>query len=134
MTPQDLNAVQAIQSLSPGAAQWSPQDYLVYRAWVACSAETVVGFIVLQIPTPEEGEVLNLAVHPAYRRHGTGTRLLESFPARLCLEVRASNLSAIAFYQANGFNESGRRQAYYSDPPEDAVLMVRERPPAANPY
>ncbi len=40
------------------------------------------------------------------------------------LEVRASNRAAIGLYNSFGFNESGRRQRYYSDPIEDAVLMT----------
>ncbi len=41
----------------------------------------------------------------------------------LLLEVRASNLAALAFYRAQGFVETGRRIGYYTDPIEDAVLM-----------
>ncbi len=39
------------------------------------------------------------------------------------LEVRASNEAAISFYTRMGFSVSGRRANYYSNPPEDAVVL-----------
>jgi len=43
--------------------------------------------------------------------------------AELLLELRASNLPALAFYRSLGFTEAGRRPRYYHDPIEDALLM-----------
>jgi ribosomal protein S18 acetylase RimI-like enzyme len=54
-----------------------------------------------------------LYVHPSFQRAGIGKMLLDeiedSFPdARtLRLEVEAANVSALAFYRANGFVEAG---------------------------
>ena len=44
------------------------------------------------------------------------------------MEVRPSNLGAIALYDAEGFNEIGRRPRYYParDGREDALVMALE--------
>ena len=75
----------------------------------------------------------NLAVDSAYRNRGWGRRLLGRMlrvaaeqGARCCaLEVRSANRAARALYCKAGFRIVGRRVAYYSDPPDDAVLMER---------
>jgi ribosomal protein S18 acetylase RimI-like enzyme len=89
----------------------------------------VVGFLVYRPAEAGEGEILNLGVDPAARRHGIARALIE----RACgdtgppvyLEVRASNYGAIAFYRRLGFEEAGRRVRYYSRPAEDAIVMRR---------
>jgi ribosomal-protein-alanine N-acetyltransferase len=52
------------------------------------------------------------------------TRLGTLGTVELHLEVRASNLAAIRFYQAQNFKQTGARPRYYADPEEDAVLMT----------
>lgn len=87
----------------------------------------------------DEVHVNNFAVHPAWRRQGLGRRLLahvltaaEAIGApRATLEVRASNLPAIALYQAGGFVHAGRRPAYYTHPVEDALIFWREPGPVS---
>lgn len=69
----------------------------------------------------DEAEILSLGVLPAARRHGIATALLEAAVvsllaaevASLFLEVAEDNRAAIAFYQAHGFKEVGRRPRYY---------------------
>ena len=41
----------------------------------------------------------------------------------LTLEVRASNLAAIALYEKMGFSILGRRPGFYEAPREDALMM-----------
>ena len=43
--------------------------------------------------------------------------------AVVLLEVRQSNLAALALYAALGFTQTDVRRAYYSDNGEDAVVM-----------
>jgi ribosomal-protein-alanine N-acetyltransferase len=82
----------------------------------------------------DEAHVNNFAVHPAWRRQGLGRRLLghvlaaaEAIGApRATLEVRASNLPAIALYESGGFVRGGRRTDYYTHPVEDALILWRE--------
>ena len=61
---------------------------------------------------------------------GIGKRLLntllaaanETNSSAVFLEVRDSNAAAQTFYEEAGFNHTGRRKSYYTDPAEDAVL------------
>jgi len=77
----------------------------------------------------EDAHILTLAVAPAHRRHGIGTRLvaelasaaLESGVRHLTLEVRPSNVEALALYVGFGFESAGRRKGYYRN--EDAIVM-----------
>ncbi|MGD9904630.1 MAG: ribosomal protein S18-alanine N-acetyltransferase [Vicinamibacterales bacterium] len=85
----------------------------------------------------DEIHLNNFAVHPDWRRRGVGRALLvhvlaeaAAFGApKATLEVRASNLAAIALYESGGFVRAGVRKAYYTHPIEDALILWRE--PAA---
>jgi ribosomal-protein-alanine N-acetyltransferase len=89
----------------------------------------VLGFLVARHFAPE-WELENIVVVPSARRKGLGNRLLnalftaarETNSASVFLEVRESNASARTFYEKAGFEQSGRRKSYYTDPLEDAVL------------
>ena len=80
----------------------------------------------------DEGELLRIAVMPAYRRQGIGEQLLKSVLAHLhdrgvekvFLEVRASNVAAQALYGKMGFQVIGKRKGYYTGN-EDAVIMEK---------
>ncbi len=77
-----------------------------------------------------EWELENIVVAGTARRRGLGTRLLGDLigharsarGSEIFLEVRESNHNARALYRKMGFEETGVRRSYYSDPPEDAIL------------
>ncbi len=76
--------------------------------------------------------IMNVAVDPIHRRKGIATALLNDLirriddeQARYTLEVRESNVGAIALYERYGFRAAGRRRRYYQDNGEDAVIMWR---------
>jgi ribosomal-protein-alanine N-acetyltransferase len=83
-------------------------------------AKAVCGFSLLRT-VADEAELLLLAVSKSAQRRGVGGALLDHFIdlgrqgglSRLHLEVRDGN-SAVAMYQAFGFQEEGRRRKYYT--------------------
>lgn len=81
-----------------------------------------------------EMEIINLAVHPLARRLGHARRMLNLLLQvarkmdilKIVLEVRESNMAAIALYEQTGFIVSGLRKNYYPDTGENALLYRHE--------
>lgn len=100
---------------------------------VAVEGEIVAGYVGSQTVC-EETDMMNVAVHPDYRRQGIAEALIVSLLENLkeqgshslTLEVRASNVPAIALYEKLGFAEVGRRKNYYRNPKEDALILRKE--------
>ncbi len=94
----------------------------------------IVAYGVLML-APGEAQLLNLSVVHDARREGIGAALLAQFvddarrlgAEQVFLEVRVSNLPAIALYERAGFARVGRREGYYPGAPvkEDALVMRR---------
>ena len=102
--------------------------------WLVAEKEgRVAGYIGSQT-CGDESDVMNVAVHPDFRRRGIAEKLVNSLVEELrsiesrclTLEVRASNVPAIALYEKLGFAEIGRRKNYYRNPREDALIMRKE--------
>jgi [ribosomal protein S18]-alanine N-acetyltransferase len=82
----------------------------------------------------DEIHINNLAVLPAARRRGIASALLQRILAegsrrgavRATLEVRQSNEIARGLYERFGFSVTGVRRAYYTHPPEDALILWRD--------
>jgi [ribosomal protein S18]-alanine N-acetyltransferase len=123
----DLASIAQIQAVSPEASQWDVPEYFKYDLLVALCDGRVAGFVVARRLAEGEGELLNLAVDPAFRRRGIGRRLVAEvtsfYPGVLWLEVRDSNVDARKFYQSLGFREAGFRAGYYADSAEGAIVM-----------
>ena len=100
---------------------------------VATEGDTVAGYIGSQTVVGET-DMMNVAVHPDFRRQGIAEALVNELVNSLkqmgshclTLEVRASNTPAIALYEKNGFSEIGRRKNYYRNPREDALILRKE--------
>ena len=96
------------------------------------------GGMILARVAADEVEVLTLAVAPAARRRGLGTRLLyaamtlaTSRGARVAfLEVSIGNVAARTLYARAGFTPTGRRPRYYADG-TDALVLRRTLTPAS---
>ena len=90
----------------------------------------VAGYIGSQT-VPDESDMMNVAVHPEFRRRGIAEALVTALCAALkaqgsvslTLEVRASNDPAKALYEKLGFEQVGRRPNYYRNPKEDALIL-----------
>ena len=102
--------------------------------WLVAEEEgAVAGYIGSQTCT-DESDVMNVAVHPDFRRRGIAEKLVNALVEELraigshclTLEVRASNDPAIGLYEKLGFVEIGRRKNYYRNPREDALIMRKE--------
>jgi len=140
--PDDLDAVLAIEEASfnsPTTREWyegelkRPEVCFIY---VLRTPEVpVAGFCAFWLVL-DQAHINNLAVRPELRGHGLGTHLLESilFEARhlgatsLTLEVRRSNVPAQRLYAKAGFHEAGVRNNYYTQPVEDALVLLRKIP------
>ncbi len=99
---------------------------------VAVEVDTVAGYIGSQ-SVMGESDMMNVAVTPEYRRRGVGEALVSALAEALkeqgneslALEVRASNVPAIALYEKLGFAQVGRRPGYYRNPREDALILKK---------
>ena len=100
---------------------------------VAVDGDTVAGYVGSQ-SVMGWADMMNIAVHPEYRRQGVAQELVEHLVADLMendvtcltLEVRASNEPAKALYAKLGFQQVGRRPNYYRNPKEDALILRKE--------
>jgi len=136
----NIPEVLSILARSPEAAQWSEQA--IANALAASPGYHLVGIVGGQIAgfisgrrIAVEGEILNLAVKPEFRRQGIGHALVSVILGRFHRDgIRQVFLdAAISFYQRLGFHRIGRREAYYSDPPAAALVLVRPTAPQALP-
>lgn len=99
---------------------------------VALDGDRAVGYVGSQTVLGET-DMMNVAVHPDYRRRGIGEELIlaliDGLKARdshsLTLEVRASNAPAQALYEKLGFTQVGLRKNYYRNPKEDACILQK---------
>ncbi len=90
----------------------------------------ITGYIGMYISF-EEADITNVAVSPSHRQKGYGNALVasaiqkakEKQIERIFLEVRVSNLPAIALYKKMGFENLGVRKNFYDYPKEDAYIM-----------
>lgn len=138
-TSQDLDAVLEIEDASfnnPTTREWyegelkRPDVCFIYV--LRLSDMPVAAFCAFWL-VADQAHINNLAVRPELRGHGHGTHLLESIveearhlgAASLTLEVRRSNVAAQRLYAKSGFHEAGVRKNYYTQPVEDALVLLR---------
>ncbi len=147
MIEHDLLEIVAIEEIS-GLSVWgweayhkelqSPEDVIMLVARIAptesnlTDGQVIAGFIISRLVAGEL-HINNMAVRPEVRRRGIAAQLLaavlsqgRSNGARIAyLEVRAGNAAAQGLYRRCGFQVTGRRNRYYGQPVEDALLMSR---------
>jgi len=124
---RDLAELAEIQHTAPESSQWQAQDYLAFDCQIALLDERIAGFLVSRPIADKEREILNIAIHPDFRRLHIATELLRAelsrWPGIHFLEVRQSNLAARRLYEGLGFQAVGERPAYYDNPPETGIVM-----------
>ncbi|HVQ37546.1 MAG TPA: ribosomal protein S18-alanine N-acetyltransferase [Pyrinomonadaceae bacterium] len=145
MTEHDLLEVVEIEENS-GLSRWGWAAYyaelqgsnsnLMLVARVATTKEqersySLAGYIVARVGA-DELHINNVAVREHYRRRGIAQSLLDRILAEgiragakcAFLELRAGNDAALALYEKCGFQVTARRPRYYSEPVEDALVMI----------
>ena len=136
----DLDAVLAIEEAS-FTSPWTREMYLAEFENPGVSffylAKTPLGEIIGFCSfwrVLDELHINNLAVAPEHRRAHAASALLLRVLAdgaswgaeRATLEVRQSNEPAQRLYERFGFTVAGVRRGYYSNPPEDALVLWKD--------
>ena len=153
MQTADLDAVLEIESVSH-IHPWTRgnfTDSLAAGHWAYCIRpqvdEAIKGSYLdpailwaycILFPAVDELHLLNITVSPKLRKLGLGSRMMaaiegvaaqQNFP-RIILEVRPSNLAALALYENLGYAKIGLRKNYYpadsqTGSREDAIVMAK---------
>jgi ribosomal protein S18 acetylase RimI-like enzyme len=125
----DYPAITRIQYRCPETAQWPLGDYSEYPLLLAVIGNQPAGFCSWRQSAPDEAEVLNIAVDPAFRRRGVASALLgtvcEQAQGTIFLEVAEPNSPAIALYRKHGWEYAGLRAGYYDHGSVNAVVMKK---------
>ncbi|MDD5948376.1 MAG: ribosomal protein S18-alanine N-acetyltransferase [Lachnospiraceae bacterium] len=137
MTPSDCPRVAQIDSLCI-SNPWSEEDfrdafrYPENHYLVAEWDGEIAGFVGL-IQFVDDGDITHIAVLPPYRKKQIATELLETLfclareqgMIAIHLEVRQQNKAAQNLYEKMGFETLAVRKNYYTNPREDAIVMVK---------
>lgn len=139
MTLDDVDAVLVIENIAQ-PHPWTRGNFsdalkCSYRCMVEEIEQEIVSYAVL-MPVLDEAELLTIAVAKNQQRKGLGKAMLQAQVSwartqnmrKIFLEVRVTNLSAIALYRSLGFVDIGKRHGYYPSAQgrEDALLMACE--------
>ena len=92
----------------------------------------IKGYLILYL-VENECEIIRICISEDIRKQGYWSILLknvinglkEKNTAKIFLEVRESNNSAIKLYEKMDFIIIGKRKSYYQNPCEDAILMAK---------
>lgn len=134
LTVHDVRLLSPLAQLLP--TPWSPQALeetlrqKTTQGWAACANDQCVGFILVMVLKPE-GEILGIAVDPAFQKKGIGENLLahalhhlaHKGIDRIFLEVGTQNHPALSLYKKTGFQEIGTRKGYYVIHDDDALVL-----------
>ena len=149
LRPMHLDDLDAIMQIEPTiyTHPWTRGNFSDslnsgYSAWVLEvqvleDKSELIGYALMMM-VMDEAHLLNLSIAKIRQKQGLGRYLLEHMlkiskthqAANMFLEVRPSNISAIALYESMGFSEMAVRRGYYPADStisktgrEDAVLM-----------
>ena len=138
MTQDDVDAALAIEQ-AVQRFPWTRGNFIdVLNSGYVCRVDEtdsgeIRGYVIL-MPAADEAELLNIGVAAAQQCKGLGRAMLGEMLEAACgmnmkrvfLEVRPSNVAAIALYRSAGFSEIGARRDYYrnAESCEDALVMA----------
>lgn len=135
MRTEDVDAVAQLEQ-AIFAQPWSRRGFLdaiqmEHTVFLVAEEDGEIrGYIGMYVSI-DEGEITNVAVDAGQRCRGIGETMLRQMLqeakkraiAKIVLEVRVSNQSAIRLYERNGFRMLGIRKGFYELPREDAYIM-----------
>lgn len=144
MTTAEVDEVLAIEQ-AVQAYPWTRGNFCdALTSGYLCCVEEMLGELcayAVLMPGVDEAELLNIGVAAAHQRKGLGAAMLSTLLKmaadrglrRVLLEVRTSNLAAIALYRRAGFLQIGVRRGYYRSAAvsEDALVMACSSLPLA---
>lgn len=145
MTLADVDGVAAVEAAT-FPTPWSREAFIsemknvAARYLVAEQDGQIIGYAGAWIIL-DESHITNIAVRQAERGRGIGRALTAGLmqylsnlgAAYATLEVRKSNEIAQNLYKSLGFIKLGVRKRYYEDNDEDALIMVCDHMPEADP-
>ncbi len=114
-------------------AQFSEELKLEHARLLVAEDAEVIGFLDMHIASGD-AHINELGVTRSHQRRGVGAaltkRAIELANEEGCfvisLEVRESNDAAIKLYETRGLRAIGRRKRFYTEPVEDALIMLKE--------
>lgn len=139
MKKSDLTRVSEIERLS-FPIPWSQNTFFIeldkkeFAFWLVIEYQKLVVGYAGYWKIKDEAHIINLAIHPNFRRKGLGTKLLfflldyiQNQGLRvITLEVRESNIIAQHLYENFGFRKIAIRPYYYIN--EDAIVYWKRLP------
>lgn len=129
-TRSDMASIATIERLS-SPCPWSANELGAVASTrnvalhVAQVDGQIAGFMLHEF-SRDKIRLLNIAVHPDWRRNGIGKSFLDKLKAKLRrieLETRESNLSGQRFFRSQGFLAIGVLREFYLDTDEDAYVF-----------
>ncbi len=107
-------------------------DQTQARVFVYEEGNEVLGYVIFYFAA-DEGEIPSIAVKETARRRGVASGLLNALfeesrklgVQKVFLEVREHNEPAQKLYRKHGFLYVGERKRFYTEPDEDAHILVR---------
>jgi len=96
-------------------------------------SKKIIGYLIGQ-QVLDEFSIYNLAICREYQNQGLGSwftrkilnEMRDNGSRVFFLEVRRSNEAALQLYGNLGFKEAHVRRGYYSNPVEDALIMIKD--------
>lgn len=125
-----------------GSEVWSPDEFLSvsgdqvrWGVYAQDDQQNPLALIVM-MDSGDDCEILTIGTHPQFRHMGIARYLLqfveetahERGAGRCLLEVAADNPAAIGLYVSEGFEQIGKRAAYYqreNGHPTDAIVLSK---------